>query len=53
MFNLDEISDNDLAMPEEKEEVGPFQIAEKTPIVQPSDITYSNFAQFKADINSF
>jgi len=39
-------------MPEEKEEVGPFQIA-KTPILQTSEVTNSNFAQFKAEINSF
>jgi hypothetical protein len=47
VIDLDDISDNDLALPAETldvKELGPFKMADKKAIVQPSEVTFSNFA---------
>lgn len=53
IFNIDELSDDALALPEENHEYPEHLKKQANILVQPSEITYANFPQFKADLNSF
>jgi len=53
IFNIDELSDDALALPQEKEESPEHFKTQTNVLTQPSEITYANFSLFKADLNSF